>query len=141
PVNQQHRKTMRTRLPCLIDIDQLELDRGLRHYSRPSPFESAEPSRARRSIATISRNHCLVGFAKKPPHRPLAGMSSLTPLIAVTWAPSPIRRWLLMPTLAPSATLSPIVRLPASPIWAASRQCLPIVTLWPIWTWLSILVP
>ena len=31
-----------------------------------------------------------------------------------------------MPTFAPSATLSPIVRLPASPIWAASRQCLPI---------------
>jgi len=38
-----------------------------------------------------------------------------------------------MPTLAPSATLSPIVRLPASPIWAASRQSLPMVTLWPIW--------
>ncbi len=29
----------------------------------------------------------------------------------------------------------------ASPIWAASRQCRPMVTLWPIWTWLSILVP
>ena len=26
-----------------------------------------------------------------------------------------------MPTLAPSATLSPIVRLPASPIWAAEQ--------------------
>ena len=32
----------------------------------------------------------------------------------------------MIPTLAPSATLSPIVRLPASPIWAASRQCRPI---------------
>ena len=39
-------------------------------------------------------------------------MSSFTALIAVTWAPSPIFRWLLIPALAPSATLSPIVRLP-----------------------------
>jgi len=42
-------------------------------------------------------------------------MSSLTALIAVTCAPSPILRWLLIPTLAPSATLSPIVRLAREP--------------------------
>src|SRR5216683_5808912 len=141
PIDQQHRIAVRQRLEDLIDIHERKSDRCLLHQSRPSPFGSTVPSRTRRSTATISRNHCLVGFAKKPPQRPLAGMSSLTALIAVTWAPSPMRRWLLIPTLAPNATLSPIVRLPASPIWAASRQCLPIVTLWPIWTWLSILVP
>src|SRR5712672_730125 len=140
PVNQQHRIAVRERLQDLIDVHELKFDRRL-HQSRPSSFGSDVLSRTRRSIATISRNHCLVGFAKWPPQRPLAGISSLTALIAVTWAPSPMRRWLLIPTLAPSATLSPIVRLPASPIWAASRQCRPIVTLWPIWTWLSILVP
>src|SRR5229473_4457028 len=133
PVDQQHRVAVRERLEDFIDVHELKSDRCL-HQSRPSSFGSDVLSRTRRSIATISRNHCLVGFAKWPPQRPLAGISSLTALIAVTWAPSPMRRWLLMPTLAPSATLSPIVRLPASPIWAASRQCLPIVTLWPIWT-------
>src|ERR1700716_382371 len=133
PVDQQHRIAMRKRLEDGIDVHDLKSDRCL-HQSRPSPFESAVPSRTKRSTATISRNHCLVGFAQLPPPRPFSGLSSLTALIAVTTAPSPMRRWLLIPTLAPSATLSPIVRLPASPIWAASRQCLPIVTLWPIWT-------
>src|ERR1700737_2128530 len=117
PVDQQHGKAMRQRLEDFIDIDDRESDRGLLlHHSRPSPLGGVAPSRTRRSTATISRNHCLVGLAKKPPQRPLAGMSSLTALIAVTWAPSPMRRWLLMPTLAPSATLSPMVSLPASPI-------------------------
>src|SRR6185312_15325637 len=135
PVDQQHRITVRERLEDLIDIHELESDRCLlRHHFRSSPFGSAVPPCASRSTATISLNHCLVGLAKWPPQRPLGGMSSLTALMAVTWAPSPILRWLLMPTFAPSATLSPIVRLPASPIWAASRQCLPMVTLWPIWT-------
>src|SRR6266567_6188908 len=133
-VDQQHRKPMRERLEDLVDIDEIKSDRCFLRHSRPSRFGSVVPSCTRRSTAIISLNHCLVGLAKKPPQRPLGGMSSLTPLIAVTWAPSPILRWLLMPTLAPSATLSPIVRLPASPIWAASRQCLPMVTLWPIWT-------
>src|ERR1700730_2367032 len=134
PVDQQHRKAVRQRLEDVVDIHERKFDRCLLHHSRPSPFGSDVLSRTRRSTARISRNHCLVGFAKWPPQRALAGISSLTALIAVTCAPSPIRRWLLIPTLAPSATLSPIVRLPASPIWAASRQCLPIVTLWPIWT-------
>src|ERR1700676_3488768 len=134
PIDQQHRIAVRQRLEDLIDIHERESDRCLLHHSRPSPLGDAVLSRTRRSSATISRNHCLVGLAKKPPQRPLAGMSSLTALIAVTWAPSPMCTWLLIPTLAPSATLSPIVRLPASPIWAASRQCRPMVTLWPIWT-------
>src|SRR5439155_15179071 len=141
PVDQQHRITVWERLEDLVDIHELESDRCLLHHSRPSSFGPAVPPCASRSTATISLNHCLVGLAKCPPQRPLGGMSSLTALMAVTWAPSPILRWLLIPTFAPSATLSPIVRLPASPIWAASRQCLPMVTLWPIWTWLSILVP
>src|SRR6516165_6554437 len=131
-VDQQHREAMRECFQYLVDIHERKSDRWLLHHSCPSPFKSAAPSRTRRSTATISRNHCLVGFAKCPPQRPLGGMSSFTALIAVTWAPSPILRWLLIPTLAPNATLSPIVRLPASPIWAASRQRRPIVTLWPI---------
>ncbi len=61
---------MRERLEDLIDIHELKSDRCLLHHSRPSPFGSAELSRTRRSTATISRNHCLVGFAKKPPQRP-----------------------------------------------------------------------
>src|SRR6185295_16278143 len=134
PVDQQHWITVRERLEDLVDIHELKPDRCLLHHSRPSPFGSAVPPCTSRSTAIISLNHCLVGLAKKPPQRPLGGMSSLTPLMAVTWAPSPILRWLLMPTLAPSATLSPIVRRPASPIWAASRQCRPMLTLWPIWT-------
>src|SRR6476469_8394285 len=107
---------MRKRLEDIVDVNELEPDRCFLHHSRPSPFGSAVPLCTRRSTAIISLNHCLVGFAKNPPQRPLGGMSSLTPLMAVTWAPSPILRWLLMPTLAPSATLSPIVRLPARPI-------------------------
>jgi len=31
--------------------------------------------------------------------------------------------------------------LPEIPVWATMTQCLPMITLWPIWTWLSILVP
>src|SRR5712671_5965072 len=103
PVDQQHRIAVRERLQNFIDVHELKFDWRL-HQSRPSSFGSDVLSRTRRSIATISRNHCLVGFAKWPPQRPLAGISSLTALIAVTWAPSPMRRWLLIPTLAPSAT-------------------------------------
>src|SRR4051794_39795376 len=85
PINQQHRIAVRQRLQNFIDIDKLEFYRWIPHYSRPSPFESAELSRTRRSSATISRNHCRVGLAKWPPQRPPAGISSLTALIAVTW--------------------------------------------------------
>src|SRR5215472_2184440 len=134
PVDQQHGVAMRESLEDVIDIHDRKPDRCLLHHSCPSPFGSAAFSRAKRSTATISLNHCLVGFAKYPPELPLAGISSFTALIAVSCAPSPILRWLLMPTFAPSATLSPMVRLPASPIWAARRQCLPMVTLWPICT-------
>src|ERR1700687_4405915 len=83
PVDQQHRIAMRKRLEDGVGVHNLKSDPCL-PQSRPSPFGSAVPSRTRRSSATISRNHCLVGFAKKPPQRPLAGMSSLTALIAVT---------------------------------------------------------
>jgi hypothetical protein len=89
PVDQQHRIAVRQRLEDLVDIHELEPDRCSSITPAPRPSDRPEP-RASRSTATISRNHCLVGLAKKPPQRPLAGMSSLTPLIAVTWAPSPI---------------------------------------------------
>src|ERR1700752_1647401 len=131
-VDQKHRITGRKGLEDVVDIDPLKPDWCLLHHSRPSSFASLVPSRTSFSTARISRNHCLVGLAKWPPQRPPAGMSSLTALMAVTWAPSPIFRWLLIPTFAPSATLSPMVRLPASPIWAASRQRRPMVTLCPI---------
>src|SRR3984957_10424739 len=91
-VDQQHRIAMRERPEDIVDIHQREPDRCLPHYSCPSPFGSVELSRTRRSSATISRNHCRVGLAKWPPQRPPAGMSSLTALIAVTWAPSPMWR-------------------------------------------------
>src|SRR6185295_16358009 len=98
-VDQQHRIAMRKRFQDGIDIHQFELDRRLRH-SLASPFGLPEadadpdpwpgaPSRTSRSTATISRNHCRVGLAKKPPQRPRAGTSSLTPLMAVICAPSP----------------------------------------------------
>src|SRR5437879_2647206 len=87
PVDQEHRIAMRQRFQDVLDRDDIEPDRCFLHYSCPSPL-SAEPSRTRRSTATISRNHCLVGLAKWPPQRPLGGMSSFTALIAVTWAPS-----------------------------------------------------
>ena len=57
---------MRQRLEDLVDIHELKPDRCLLHHSCPSSFGSAAPSRTRRSTATISRNHCLVGLAKKP---------------------------------------------------------------------------
>src|SRR5262245_14905916 len=136
PVDQQHRITMRQRLQDVLDVDDIEQDLGFLHHSfpSPSPLRWAELSRARRSSVLTSRNHCLAGRAMWPPQRWFAGISSITPLVAAICAPSPIVMWLLSPALAPIDTLSPIVRLPASPIWAASRQCLPMVTLWPIWT-------
>src|ERR1700676_195840 len=84
PIDQQHRVAVRKRLEDVVDIHERKPDRCLVHYSCPSPFGSGVLPRTRRSTARISRNHCLVGFAKWPPQRPLAGMSSLTALIAVT---------------------------------------------------------
>src|SRR6266478_840972 len=87
-IDQQHRVAMRQCLEDGIDVHQLKSAGGVRP-PRTSPL-AAVPSRTTPTTAMISRNRCLVGLAKWPPQRQLAGMSSLTALIAVTWAPSPI---------------------------------------------------
>ena len=53
----------------------------------------------------------------------------------------PMRRWSATAGLPPSTTRSPITVEPATPAWPQIRQVRPIRTLWPICTWLSILVP
>src|SRR5581483_12195999 len=98
-IDHQKGITVRQRLEDRRDVGGVERVYGLVHtrvpyFSSPPASVSADGSvcspLARRSMSIVSRNHCLIGLAGKPPHFAPGGTSPCTMLVAAICAPSPI---------------------------------------------------
>ena len=81
----------------------------------------------------------LISKAGKPAITAPSSIFFVTPLFAAIVTLFPIFKCPAIPTWPPIIQLIPISVLPAMPVWAAIIEFFPILTLWAIWTRLSIL--
>src|SRR5262249_6669271 len=148
---------MRQCLEDRRDIGRLEGRRRLAHRMRLRPPRAGEGSSSGASLSSplsgasllltqwrnviMLRRNSRPRMAEYPTLFPPAGTSDITPLLAPIIAPSPIRTLSASPTCPAKMTRSSITTLPEMPHCETMMQWRPIITLCPICTRLSILVP